>query len=464
MGQWFPGRPRHLGLDGDTLGWTTTPTGFAGPEGFTASAAFVTNEVELAWPKVVRNWIEPRCIITAVAGPNITVDPQCWAALKQRNNNKLPPEPTIVENIVRPPGPGEFAATPEYIFYRPPASDPYASPPANAFVPVQAKIMEADGLRNHRFEQLRFAHATWRIPSLPGGYVPSQTLVSASQGEPFGAVQFTGARGVNVTDCIFRNIGAAYALDIGQASQDVVVSGCTLEDLSGGAVKIGNVNDSRALSTNTAEWDTGYTIENNLMQSVSVEFRGGAAVFAGYVAHTTIAQNTIRQTGYTGISLGWGWGTHVKGPQTFATDNVITGNRLEAVMSALNDGGCTYTLGPQPRSSVTNNYCAMDAAPVVGCFYHDNGSRFFGTRNNVCSTSPAPCVYLQGCCNSPAYDIAVSNLWCRATAPVMNGCAKENCTIDKATLYTLKAGDPWPAAAQAIVDKAGAQASRKWER
>ena len=41
------------------------------------------------------------------------------------------------------------------------------------------------------------------------------------------------------------------------------------------------------------------------------------------------------------------------------------------------------------------NYCKHDDAPVVGCFYHDNGSRFFKTAWNVAEGSPAPCVYLQ---------------------------------------------------------------------
>lgn len=105
---------------------------------------------------------------------------------------------------------------------------------------------------------------------------------------------------------------------------------------------------------------------------------------------------------------------------------------------------------------MSGNFCQQDRAPVVGSFYHDNGSRFFKTFNNVADATPAPCVYLQGCCNSPAYDIAVSNLWCRDTAPTRNGCEPQNCTIDKATVYTLAAGTPWPAAAQAIIDAAGA--------
>jgi hypothetical protein len=61
-------------------------------------------------------------------------------------------------------------------------------------------------------------------------------------------------------------------------------------------------------------------------------------------------------------------------------------------------GGCIYTLGPQPGSTVRGNYCALDEAPVVGCFYHDNGSRGFVTSDNVADASgrdsnapPPPC-------------------------------------------------------------------------
>ena len=196
--------------------------------------------------------------------------------------------------------------------------------------------------------------------------------------------------------------------------------------------------------------------------------RGAAAIFAGYVASSQLAHNTIRDTGYTGISLGWGWGNHVVGKQTFARDNHITSNHIEGVMSALNDGGCAYTLGPQPNSTLSENVCIADNAPVVGSFYHDNGSRYFTTTRNVASGSPAPCLYLQGCCNAPALDIYVSDLWCRDEGAVDNGCKTSNCLahypgvaadchcdVDEATVHTLASGAR-PAEAQAIVNAAGA--------
>ena len=163
-------------------------------------------------------------------------------------------------------------------------------------------------------------------------------------------------------------------------------------------------------------------------------------MFAGYVARATIEHNTIANTaradptqrptyprparrpvgrsaqGYTGISLGWGWGDHVTGAQTFMADNHVASNRISAVVSELNDGellrlppllhlpslptdddsrlscarrgagGCIYTLGPQPRSSVRANYCDADRAPVVGSFYHDNGTSHRPPRLTPLST------------------------------------------------------------------------------
>eukprot|EP00939_MAST-03C_sp_MAST-3C-sp1_P001145 g1145.t1 len=444
---------------GDELGWKVIESGFSATEN--VSTSFVSDEVELLWPRVVRNWIEPRCIVTAVDGKNITVDPICWGNLIQRNNGELPPIPIFVENIVKPPPPGQFASTRDYIFVRPPSSTPYAVP-SDARVPTQSRLLSASNLVNHTFENIVFRGTTWRVASQGGGYVPSQTLVLSSHGEPYGAVSFENVRNLVVRNCTFENIGAPYALYVGNRSQHVVVSGNTLTDLSGGAIKLGNVlNDTRALSTNPRDWDVDYLLHENTLTNVAVEFKGAAAIFAGYVAETNISQNTIASTGYTAISLGWGWGAHVQGPQTFAADNHVVGNHMTQVCSSLNDCGCVYTLGPQPRSTVTSNFCSADSAPVVGCFYHDNGSRYFNTTKNVCTSSPAPCCYLQGCCNAPAYDCHVSDLWCRDVAPVINECEAENCTIDNATLYILSKGESWPPEAQAIVDSSGAGAVRK---
>jgi len=357
---------------------------------------------------------------------SLTVEPSCWAGVTKlwdAYHKGLPPPPTYLENFPQPPGPGEFFADSQYIFYRPnsPYESPYAPAPTDAFVPNLETLVSSSGTVNHTWSGISFSYSTWRLVSSPGGYNPSQTAVTPA-GEPPASVQVHAGRDVTFEGCTFAHIGSPYALSIGDGSARALVSGCTFSDLSGGAVKLGNVNDTRAVTTDPTQWDQNMTLQGCVVETAATEYHGASVVFAGYVRHTTIDHNTIRHSGYTGISLGWGWGRVV----SFAADNHVTNNRVESVMQDLNDGGCVYTLGPQPDSTVSGNFCAMDAAPVVGCFYHDNGSRYFTTTNNVADTSPAPCVYLQGCCGAPALDIHVSDLWCRNTAPVRQRlCASE---------------------------------------
>mmetsp|Transcript_47367 Transcript_47367/g.152613 ORF Transcript_47367/g.152613 Transcript_47367/m.152613 type:complete len:620 (-) Transcript_47367:7-1866(-) len=423
---------------------------------------------ELRWPSQVQNWIEPRCAVDRVAGRRVIVSRPCWAALTARKGGP-PPAPLLVENLLRPPPAGQFACSDRHVFYRP--REPYGGPPRDAWAPLHEAILQAEGLANHSFQRLAFSHATWRQPSTQEGYVPTQSLVTPL-GEPPGAVSLGRARGVAVDGCSFANLGSAYALSVGGASQQVSVVGSSFTSLAGGAVKLGNVDDERALATSPERMDSAFWVVDNTIRLAALELRGAAAIFAGYVRDTTISHNSVAETGYTAISLGWGWGTHVLGRQTFMRNNHVVSNRMERVVSALNDGGCIYTLGPQPNSTVSLNYCEADRAPVVGSFYHDNGSRYFRTTRNVASNSPAPCVYLQGCCGAPALDVAVSLVWCRGEAPLRNNCAPAeancslvypglaadcHCAVDKATVVSVPAHEAWPAEAQAVVDAAGAR-------
>jgi hypothetical protein len=439
------------------LGLVATSTGYTSAVDIPWASIAAARQAELRWPKVVKNWIEPRCVVTAASSRSLTVASECWTALIKRNGGKLPPPPVFVENINGdrgPPGPGQFFSTPEYLFYRP-LSSSSPLPADDAWVGVQEVLLDGGaGITDHTFSNLAFSHATWRQPSSGAGYVPSQTGVTP-EGEPRGSVVINGGRRIQFQACAFQNSGALYGLSVGGASQDIVIQKCRFQSLSGGAVKLGNVIGNRCLSTDPAQWDARMLLQRNLILNVSTEFRGAAAVFAGYVASTRVDHNTIYGTGYTAISMGWGWGGHVKGQQTFAHDNHVTGNHMSSIMQALNDGGCVYTLGPQKNSTVSGNYCSHDEAPVVGCFYHDQGSRYFRTTGNVAEGSPAPCVYLQGCCNSPAYDIYVADLWCKGTASPRNGCVAENCVIDESSLHTVGATAPWPAEAMSIIKAAG---------
>jgi len=443
-----------LGLRGHDRGYISNlPTSYFG--------SWVDSQVEVRWPRQTKQWTEPRCLISGVqgwgGGSLLIVEPTCWAAVTKWNwGERHPPPPAFVENVPNePPRPGQFIAMRKYIFYRPPESKAYERP-ANAFIPHQERLVQAEGLVNHEFKHIQFRHGTWRIPNRPGGYVDGQTLVTWKEGEPFGAVAVKSSQRVVFDRCSFINIGSPYGLSVGDRSKNVRVTGCHFHRCSGGAVKLGNVDDQRAIRTEAAEFDEDLVLEQSTLEEVATEFRDAAAIFAGYVRKTTIAQNTIMNTGYTAISLGWGWGQHVSGPQTWARENHILRNKVIGMMQGLNDGGCIYTLGPQPDSSVEGNYCKFNPAEQTGFFYFDNGSRYFRARNNVADSGTAPCVNLQGCCNQPALDIDVSHTHCRNTAAVRNGCYAQGCRIDMGSLYTVHPSADFSPAAEDIIRAAGA--------
>jgi len=167
----------------------------------------------------------------------------------------------------------------------------------------------------------------------------------------------------------------------------------------------------------------------------------------------TLSHNAVNYTGYSGMSVGWGWGT----VQPAGYGNVtVDGNRLQHVMMYLRDGGAVYVNGHQAApSTLTNNWADADEAEFA-VWYLDNGASSWTVSNNVASSSPlAWAAFMQGCCNLPAANSTTTYLWYQSTLAPVNNCAAEGCTLDTATVFPIPAGQPWPPAAQAIIDASG---------
>jgi hypothetical protein len=61
-----------------------------------------------------------------------------------------------------------------------------------------------------------------------------------------------------------------------------------------------------------------------------------------YLFSSDISHNTISNAGYSGVSLGWGWGTVFPAG---CGNNTISYNRIYSVMEKLRDGGGIYVGG-----------------------------------------------------------------------------------------------------------------------
>jgi len=62
-------------------------------------------------------------------------------------------------------------------------------------------------------------------------------------------------------------------------------------------------------------------------------------VYAGYVSETVISHNEIGHTPYTGLSVGWGWGS----TPSYMQNNQLSYNSIHHNMQVLGDGGCIYS-------------------------------------------------------------------------------------------------------------------------
>ena len=78
--------------------------------GWLASAG--DDQVELRWPSVIENWIEPRCVVRRVnvSAKAMLLDAGCYANLEARigKNQRPRPDGAFFENVAGPPAAGEF--------------------------------------------------------------------------------------------------------------------------------------------------------------------------------------------------------------------------------------------------------------------------------------------------------------------------------------------------------------------
>jgi hypothetical protein len=99
-----------------------------------------------------------------------------------------------------------------------------------------------------------------------------------------------------------------------------------------------------------------------------------------FAAGTTIQNNTIRHTPWTGIAIGWGWGVYTT--PTVVRDNRLVSNRISHFLEQLWDGGAVYVNGSQGTGMQNGLLLQLNVAdhkrPSAGgnVFYTDGGSRY----------------------------------------------------------------------------------------
>ncbi|MCL2488902.1 MAG: dockerin type I repeat-containing protein, partial [Oscillospiraceae bacterium] len=227
-----------------------------------------------------------------------------------------------------------------------------------------------------------------------------------------GAVTLTGALGISlvndVTDCsvtgnVIRQTGGGgvtvghpqHVFENDSLEPDVYVHHV---DQDKNKPVYGAAADKEKFQNGTEAVPRSITVANNLLWECSRLFKADTAFTSFFTDNLRVEHNHIRDTGYSGMTVGWGWCNFDGKPSSFtgwgtgnlqpatlpdhittvARNNKIIGNRIENTMTTLHDGGAIYTLGSQPGTHMRYNFVN---GTDIG-LYTDEGSAYFGPIDN----------------------------------------------------------------------------------
>ncbi|PVH97998.1 pectin lyase-like protein [Periconia macrospinosa] len=278
------------------------------------------------------------------------------------------------------------------------------------------------------FENLSFhkkqAHSTWLQPSSIG-YIDQQTGGNICENKTYdqsnfestrpwwcqmpSAIQISAATNILLTGGNYTQLGGggvgigndanAHLTGVGLGANNISLRNGYFTQVMGNSITAGGLRADAHHPSNPRMLNTHLTISGNIFYNVSTLFSSTVPILATYVQQTSITHNDIYLTPYSGICLGYGWGSNDAGgsseyvnrglykyqPQyttpTTMSNNLITGNLIHAYGYSHTDLGAIYTLSKSPASYIENNY-AYDSNVGFGV-YTDEGSNSYLIRNNV---------------------------------------------------------------------------------
>ena len=356
----------------DALGLLAqTSTGYTASKSDIATWANPT-DTELVYPgggndpnpdatQSVAAWTWSMCGVSSVSGANIVVDQPCYQnardAYEDADGNPLWPyvtKPVTVQNnyaLLGAAGQFYLDDAADRVYYVPRAGENLGT--ATVTMPQVSSFLSATSVHDLQFVGLTFEYATW-APSPTLGVVDIQANVLATKtnflsgaaadlGSIPSAVSFTKADRVLFEHNVVRHVGGTGVAFTGGGTGDIV-RGNVVTDASAGGINLG---DGKGLYE-PSSYESNALVTDNLVSKVAVEYLGGAAIFAGWVKHTSISHNDVSDVPWVGISMGWGWDSYAGS----MLDNHVDGNIVRNSMgSSLNDGGAIYVLGREGVSA-----------------------------------------------------------------------------------------------------------------
>lgn len=314
-----------------------------------------------------------------------------------------------------------FDKTEHMLYYYPYAWEDMSSATAEAPVTEQLIVVAGNSLtdrvENIGFRGITFANTDYQLTEVAGSHgkatcqaAQSYTAYADSNwhnrkyemADTFpAAVHITSSSGVRFTDNTVKHTGAD-GLSMTNDVTDSTVTGNFITDITSSGITIGHpqhiyIGDAardnhEKFPKNVEGICKNIEISQNLLYDISVVhgFGGCAAITAYYADTVKILNNTIKNTAYNGIHLGWGWCNFKD--STTCKDNMICYNRVINCLNRLHDSGGIYTIGQMPGTVINENY--VQGIPAAGAFqptyglHNDEGTAYIEENDNVLEISP----------------------------------------------------------------------------
>ncbi|MEO8474491.1 MAG: FG-GAP-like repeat-containing protein, partial [Chryseolinea sp.] len=282
----------------------------------------------------------------------------------------------------------------------------------NAILPNLTTLIKGDGVKQVRFEGLKFAHSAW---SHPGSQTnSSNTSFLTKQASVFvvnqvewtqipDAVMFRYSNNIEFISNKFNHLGGD-GLSFQEGSKNVTIQGNEFKDIAAGAIEVSSKFDYMKSYANNGSGTTpldsdmteNFTIANNVIQNIANEYFSSVGIFLTLVRNVNVTSNTILDVPYSGISTGYIWnntpsilgGIHING-------NTITNTLAQIIYPhGMSDGAAIYNLGSHVQgsgSNISNNVinnisdvqgASVDANGPKRSIYLDQGSRNIAVTGN----------------------------------------------------------------------------------
>jgi hypothetical protein len=326
-------------------------------------------------------------------------------------------------------------------------------------------VSTASRVHNLQFYGITFMHDHCSLNDVAGskGFIGSQSCAVfykfRSDGDhcaahfgnedlPQATIDVRNCDSLRIERCRFLQCNNVITVNLENDVINSTVIGNVFNDLAGNSVNIAHpqhyiIGDGPKFPAGVEGACQNNVVKDNFGRNLSVEFHRVEGISGFHIEGLEISHNDLSHMPYGVIAVGWYWGSSCSIPPSTVMNNItISYNKVGNDHLVLHDGGTIYVMNSSPNSQISRNYTVNGTSALMP----DEGAALWSINNNVVDQKAGYWLFLW---SNTIHDITIDNNYTNQSGYQNSG---TNCPI---TNTHSESGNPWSAAAQAIINAAG---------